>query len=239
MSARRPEYWVGENCGRRFPEDWAESAERNATVLTGGVVAARARGITVDGVIHWVDVRAKPYYETDGRQNGFCVASLRVIDNEVAAQQELEEARRLLAASADSMLDPQMLLEGVRDPAGRVVDLRYREANEATCLDMGMAGDELIGRTVLELRPGFAESGPMSYYVQCLETGRPGALDNYSYDNEVHADSRRYDVRIAPAGNDLISLSFRDVTDRFQAAQRALEAARRITESELGLPPAG
>ena len=46
-----------------------------------------------------------------------------MIDNEVAAQQELEEARRLLAASADSMLDPQMLLEGVRDPAGRVVDL--------------------------------------------------------------------------------------------------------------------
>ncbi len=232
VSGAPPEYWVGRELREAIPpEDWAESAERNATVLTGGVVAARARGITVDGVIHWVDVRAKPYYETDGRQNGF-VASLRVIDNEVAAQQELEEARRLLAASADSMLDPQMLLEGVRDPAGRVVDLRYREANEAACLDMGMARDELIGRTVLELRPGFAESGPMSYYVQCLETGQPGALDNYSYDNEVHADSRRYDVRIAPAGNDLISLSFRDVTDRFQAAQRALEAARRITESE-------
>ena len=84
-----------------------------------------------------------------------------MIDDEVAAQQELEEARRLLAASADSMLDPQMLLEGVRDPAGRVVDFRYREANEAACQDMAMTRDELVGRTLLELLPGFAESGPL------------------------------------------------------------------------------
>lgn len=129
-------------------------------------------------------------------------------------------AQTLLRATVDSMLDPQMLLEGVRDSAGRVVDLRYREANAAACKDMAITRDELIGRTVLELLPGFAESGPLSYYAQCLETGQPGELNDYSYDHEIQASSRRYDIRIAPAGPNLISLTFRDVTERFQSTER-------------------
>ena len=137
---------------------------------------------------------------------------------------QLDASRRLLRATVDSMLDPQMLLQAVRDPAGRVVDFLYREANDAAAKDMATTRDELIGKTVLELLPSFAESGPMSYYIQCLESGQPGALDDYSYDHEIQADSRRYDIRIAPAGKDLISLTFRDVTDRFQAAQRAIAA---------------
>ena len=116
MSGAPPEYWWAENCGRRFPEDWAESAEeRDRTDRWRGCrPCPRDHGRwrhPLGGRAH------KPYYETDGRQNGF-VASLRVIDNEVAAQQELEEARRLLAASADSMLDPQMLLEVSAIPPG-------------------------------------------------------------------------------------------------------------------------
>ncbi|MFN8071663.1 MAG: PAS domain S-box protein [Mycobacterium sp.] len=138
--------------------------------------------------------------------------------------EQLEAAHHVLRATVDSMLDPQMLLQAVRDPTGRVIDFQYREANAAACKDMATTRDELVGRTVLELLPGFAESGPMSYYIQCLESGQPGALDDYSYDHEIQADSRRYDIRIAPAGQELISLTFRDVTDRFQAAQRAVAA---------------
>lgn len=119
----------------------------------------------------------------------------RDVTERFGAGQRVLEAETLLRGAADSMLDPQMLLEGVRDSAGRVVDLRYREANKAACQDMAMTREELLGRTVLELLPGFAESGPLRYYVQCMETGQPGALDDYSYDNEVHAESRRYDIR--------------------------------------------
>lgn len=150
--------------------------------------------------------------------------------------EQLEVANRLLRATVDSMLDPQMLLEAVRDPAtGQAVDFIYREANAAACKDMATTRDELIGRTVLELLPGFAESGPLHYYVECLETGQPGALDDYAYDNEAQASSRRYDTRIAPAGKDLISITFRDVTDRFEAARRiaASEEKYRILTQQL------
>ena len=44
VSGAPPEYWVGRELREAIPpEDWAESAERNATVLTGGVVAACPR----------------------------------------------------------------------------------------------------------------------------------------------------------------------------------------------------
>ncbi len=162
--------------------------------------------------------------------------TLRLSQSERRQRESLEADRALLRASTDSLLDPQMLLEAVRDPAtGRVVDFIYREANAAACKDMATTRDELIGRTVLELLPGFAESGPLAYYAQCLETGQPGALDDYSYDHEIQASSRRYDIRIAPAGKDFITLTFRDVTDRFQAARRiaASEAMLRASAESM------
>ena len=134
-------------------------------------------------------------------------------------------AQALLQATSDSMLDPQMLLEAVRNPdTGRVVDFIYREANPAACKDMVTTRDELIGRGVLELLPRFAESGLLTYYAHCLETGQPGALDDHPLDHDVQASSLRYDIRIAPAGKDLISLTFRDVTDRFRAAQSVADS---------------
>lgn len=150
---------------------------------------------------------------------GQLTGTFRDVTERFAAAQRTLAAEALLRATVDSMLDPQMLLEAVRDPAGRVVDFTYREANAAACRDMTMTRDELVGRMIRQLLPEFAESGPMSYYIQCLETGQQGALDDYSYDHEIRAESRRYDIRVAPAGEDLISLSFRDVTERFTAAQ--------------------
>lgn len=55
----------------------------------------------------------------------------------------------LRQASADSMLDPQVLLEAVRDPVGRMVDLVYRNANRAACSFMGLAESELDRKSVV------------------------------------------------------------------------------------------
>ena len=123
-----------------------------------------------------------------------------------------------------------------------MVDLRYREANEAACLDMGMARDGAIGRTVLELPPGLPNRG------RCPTTSsawRPGSREPWTTipcDNEVHADSRRWLTSGSLPLAMTSSASFRDVTDRFQAAQRAPEAARAsrnpngLTACWLGTP---
>lgn len=49
-----------------------------------------------------------------------------------------EAERTLLRANSDGMLDPQVLFEAVRDPAGRVVDLVCRSANRALYSYLGL-----------------------------------------------------------------------------------------------------
>ena len=133
-------------------------------------------------------------------------------------------SRHLLRVVADSMLDPQVLLEVVRDSQGQVVDFVYVEVNRATCEYLGLSRDELLGRRLLLKMPGIAEVGLFADYVRCLDTGEPVAHDDFTYANEILADTRRYDIRAGRATSTAISLTWRDVTERFQMVREAARA---------------
>jgi PAS domain S-box-containing protein len=133
-------------------------------------------------------------------------------------------SRHLLRVVADSMLDPQVLLEAVRDSQGQVVDFLYVEVNRATCEYLGASRDELLGHRLLSKSPGIAEAGLLADYVQCLDTGEPVEHDDFTDDNEILADTRHYDIRAGRATSTAISLTWRDVTERFQMAREATRA---------------
>ena len=186
VSGAPPEYWVGRELREVIPpEDLAVSARRNATVLAGGVVKERARGITVDGVIHWVDVQAKPFYDSDGRQDGF-VASLRVIDDEVAAQGEAEEARKLQARADERYrrsMDSAAVGMCLIAPDGRFV-----EVNDALCQLFGYDADTLIHKTWQELTVPDYLQADLRNFNDVLE----GRQDSYRMLKEyIHADGHR------------------------------------------------
>ena len=52
-------------------------------------------------------------------------------------------------------------------------------------------------------------------------TGEPLILDDVLYDNDLLAGPRRYDIRGTRVRGDLISLSWRDVTERSDARRNA------------------
>lgn len=154
-----------------------------------------------------------------------------VFYNESQSAHALESAERanaLLRASADGMLDPQALLEAVRDDNGEVVDFVYRDVNRATGAYLGLAPDELIGRTLLETMPNLKPSGLLARYARCVDTHEPMLLDDVPYDNEILAGPRRYDIRGNYAGGDLMTLTWSDVTERYAAAQRVVESEERF-----------
>ena len=131
-----------------------------------------------------------------------------------------EAAQALLRAGADSMLDPQVLLEAVRDPDGRVVDFVYRSVNRATCTCLGLEEADLVGHNQLESTPNMDSSALHARYIQCLEDGNPVVLDDLAFFNEILDDARRYDIRATVAGADLLNLTWRDVNERFDVTQR-------------------
>ncbi|MGV0992931.1 MAG: PAS domain S-box protein [Mycobacterium sp.] len=129
----------------------------------------------------------------------------------------------LLRASTDALLDPQFLLEAARDASGQIVDFLYRELNQATCDYLGLSRAELIGRGVVETMPGIKDT-LLPDYIRCLDTGEPLTLIDFSYDNEVLHDTRRYDLRATRATPTAIIVTWRDVTERFNLAQRAAQS---------------
>ncbi len=198
-------------------------ALRNAVdeLLAGRIDGYRGEHIFIraDGIPRWAEISVscirKPNHQPE-----YIVFQAVDITPKVTAREELERARNLLAASADSMLDPQILMEAVRDPEGRVVDFRYLSVNRATCNYLQVEAADLIGGSALGDLPNLEGSGLLGRYARCLEDGQPVVLNDFSYFNEMLDDARRYDIRATRAGADLVSLSWSDVTDRYQAARR-------------------
>ena len=128
-----------------------------------------------------------------------------------------------LRATLDSLLDPHVYFEAVRNESGAIVDFVYVDANDAACAYNHSTREEMIGRTLLEVLPGHAGSGILATYAHVVDSGEPLILDGQAYYNELLATERRSDVRGIRVGDGL-SLTWRDVTERYEEAAR-LEAA--------------
>jgi PAS domain S-box-containing protein len=118
------------------------------------------------------------------------------------------------------MLDPQIVLEPVRDSGGRITDFTYAKANAAACAYVGVAREDLIGRSLVETFPSTVESGLLAQCVRCVETGEPVHYDDLAFDDGTLGTTRRYDIRGSRAGNGWLVLTSRDVTDRYETARR-------------------
>ena len=150
--------------------------------------------------------------------------------NDVGLLAASEAARALLRLTADALLDPHVLLEAAKDSSGRIVDFVYRELNRATSDYLGLPRAELIGRGVAETMPGIREA-LLPGCIRCLETGEPLIIDDLPYANENLRHARRYDLRATRATPTSIVVHWRDVTDRFQVAQRAAAAEVKFRRS--------
>ncbi len=139
------------------------------------------------------------------------------VPGQTASPSERTQLQRL-QATLDSMLDPFIRLDAVRDAGGALIDLRYAEVNNAAVAYNRLTREQMIGARLLDLFPGQLEHGPLRDYFRTIETGEPTVLQEYAYAHEVLGQERRYDI-VATRAGDGIALTWRDVTDRHRAAQ--------------------
>jgi diguanylate cyclase (GGDEF)-like protein/PAS domain S-box-containing protein len=89
-----PPQWIGSDLSLRIHPDDLEAV---ATAVRGigpdRPVLARFRVRAADGGYHWVDGNAKPYIDADGNPDGL-IAALRMVDDQVEAQQRLDRLAR-------------------------------------------------------------------------------------------------------------------------------------------------
>lgn len=148
----------------------------------------------------------------------------------VRADQAVEAARRavvLMRLWADALLDPVVLYEAMRDSQGRIFDFVCRDLNRAACEEVGLTRQDLLGRTAAETLPNFEASGLLEHYAKCLDGGEPLVLNDFRYE---HFDQvRRLDIRATSAAAELLTVTWRDVTGRFESEQRD-ERYRRLMD---------
>lgn len=89
-----PGHWIGSDfTSRVHPDDRESLATALEPVAPGRPALVRFRMCTADGGYHWVDCHAKPYIDDGGRIDGI-IAALRVVNDQVKAQRELERLAR-------------------------------------------------------------------------------------------------------------------------------------------------
>jgi diguanylate cyclase (GGDEF)-like protein/PAS domain S-box-containing protein len=210
------------------PDDGAMTEAERERLYSSGPVPGPSAGFVVrartrQGQYRWTSAVLSPLTDDDGNRVGV-VGSLTPVDDLVRAREEAQNHRARLQATLDSLLDPHVMLDAVRDGAGQIVDFVYADANEAACAYNGLAREDLVGRRLLDLLPGHEGTGLLGLYAEVLDSGTSLALDSYSYPNEIQQEERHYDMRAVKVG-DSLSYTWRDVTDRHKAEMALVDLA--------------
>jgi PAS domain S-box-containing protein len=204
---------------RVHPDDRPRVAELTAALLASGTWPddCLLRLHTAFGGYRWMRVRAAVQRGADGQPSGY-VSCLQDVDELIGARRRQEAERRRLQATLDSLLDPHVVIEAVRDPRGTVVDFRYVAANPKACQAIGLPLTELLGHRVLPLVPALRDPELFGRYVHTLESGEPLLMDDLVAPEGKGRPVRHYDLRVVKLDDGLVA-TWRDVTERVEMGE--------------------
>ena len=142
------------------------------------------------------------------------VVGLRDVHDLVQARDAAQRDRGRLQATLDSLIDPHVLLDAVRDERGAIVDFTCSDANQAACAYLDRTRAELLEGSLLQTSLAAEGSGLLTRIIDVVDGGQSLILDDFVYVNDVlpMADLH-FDLRGVKVGDGL-SLTWRDITDR-------------------------
>jgi diguanylate cyclase (GGDEF)-like protein/PAS domain S-box-containing protein len=116
-----PDRWIGPGLRRRIHPDDRDTLSAALQRIAGGeAVLHRFRVRAVDEDYHWIHGHGKPYVDAEGKTDGL-IAALRIVDDQVEAEQRLERLARFdtltgLANRAEAIGRLEAALEQPRHP---------------------------------------------------------------------------------------------------------------------------
>jgi diguanylate cyclase (GGDEF)-like protein/PAS domain S-box-containing protein len=153
-----------DECAGRLATDFLEEDDRTVCggymkqLEAGQHVRVRKIVRSKDGTRHWIETHASPYLDAAGRMDGF-VATSRIVDAQVAAEQQLEHRAR--TDELTELLNRKEVLSRIetlgvqsrrtgQELAVLFCDLdRFKEIND---IHGHAAGDEVLRATAMRLR---------------------------------------------------------------------------------------
>lgn len=233
------------------PDDRQEVSKALAEILSSPITRKTVyRHRTKSGKWLWVESMARVVRDTETD----APVEIQVSTREISEQKAAEDRYRSLF---DNLTTGFVLFEIVQDGKGAMVDFRFLEVNPAYEKLTGLAGEVVLGRTLLEVLPGIE-----AYWIEALGkvalTGEPLRFENYAgpldkwYETWAYRPSsgqlavlvtdvterkmREQALRTSEANYRLLADNSTDVISRIDAEGRVAYVSPSV-EAALGWPP--
>ena len=152
-------------------------------------------------------------------------------------QSALTENRRLLHGVLQNSLDGVIAYEAIRDPAGKIVDFRFKLLNPAAEHLLNSQAADVIGKTLVELYPHLRADELFQRFTTIVETDTTMDFEYYSTRSDLPRWYRIAGAKLA----DGLAVSYTEITARkqiekdLQASKEKAEAADRAKSSFLAM----
>lgn len=208
------------------PEDRAVTeAEIHAALHGWRPYQPRFRVIWPDGSIHHLQARSRTTYAPDGTPLRMIGVNYD-ISEQVEREEEVDQQRLLLATTLDALVDPLLFLTLDVTAHGQTL-LRVSELNPAAALFFARSRSQLVGQPLARLLPADLNPSIHEALQLVVRRGEPFLADELPITLVEGRDPLHVDLRAA-AVRDGVVVSFRDVSERRQAARRLAASEQRF-----------
>lgn len=185
-----------------------------------------------DAPPRWIRVNARPLFELDEEDPYGVFICFEDITNEQLKDEALQTSRDVLSSVLTSSLDGIVVYSAVRDARGTIVDFECVLVNPQGETLLKISAEEMVGTKLLELLPEHADQGLFDAYVNVVRTGEP-------YESELRlADTEggtTWCQVMAVKIEDGIAVTFRDISERREAAQAMSVANEKLEQRNRAL----
>ncbi|MEG3988942.1 PAS domain S-box protein [Microcoleus sp. S28C3] len=137
---------------------------------------------------------------------------------------KLQESEERFRVFQELSLDGFNVFRSIRDES-TIVDFEWEYVNPAAAKIQQSTAEELIGKRLLEVRPGHKDSGLFDRFVQVVETGITLDTEIYYNSEGIVGWFRMMTVKLG----DGIAISFSDITGRKQVEASLRNALQKLT----------
>jgi PAS domain S-box-containing protein len=184
-----------------------------------------------DAPPRWILVNAQPLFH-EGEDEPYAVLiCFDDITDEKLKEEALQTSRDLLSSVLSSSLDGITVLSAVRAEDGAITDFECELVNPQAEKMLGTTAEDLIGHRLRRIMPEQEEKGLFDAYCEVVETGEP-------FEGEVQFQVEGENVWfqvMAVSVDDGVAVTFRDISDRKEAAQAMAAANAKLERRNRAL----
>jgi PAS domain S-box-containing protein len=184
-----------------------------------------------DAPPRWIRVNAQPlFHEGEDAPYAVLICFDDVTDAKLK-EEALQTSRDLLSSVLSSSLDGITVFSAVRDEDEAITDFECELVNPQAEKMLGATAEDLVGARLRRIMPEQVEKGLLDAYRTVVETGEP-------FETEVQLEAWGEEAWVqimAVSVDDGVAITFRDVSERKEAAQAMAAANAKLERRNRAL----